>query len=75
MAYTTTEGRQELLDLLGQATEQLGRALGSLGEAYERLDEQTGILHRIEAAAGGEPMDDGHDEDRAGQRPGSAPRQ
>jgi len=41
MAYTTTEGRQELLDLLGQATEQLGRALGSLGEAYERLDEQT----------------------------------
>jgi hypothetical protein len=41
VAYTTTEGRQELLDLLGQATEQLGRALGSLGEAYERLDEQT----------------------------------
>ena len=41
MPYTTTEGRQELLELLGQATEQLGRALGSLGEAYERLDEQT----------------------------------
>ncbi len=41
MAYTTTEGRRELLDLLEAATAQLGRALGSLGEAYEKLDEQT----------------------------------
>jgi hypothetical protein len=41
VAYTTSEGRRELLELLSQATGQLGRALGSLGEAYERLDEQT----------------------------------
>jgi len=41
MAYTTTEGQQELLDTLAEATSQLGRALGSLGEAYEKLDEQT----------------------------------
>ena len=41
MAYTTTEGRRELLYLLAEATAQLGRALGSLGEAYEKLDEQT----------------------------------
>jgi hypothetical protein len=41
VAYTTAEGRRELLDILGEATSQLGRALGSLGEAYEKLDEQT----------------------------------
>jgi hypothetical protein len=41
VAYTATEGRQELLQLLGEAAGQLGRALGSLGEAYEKLDEQT----------------------------------
>ncbi len=41
MAYTTAEGRQQLLGVLGEATAQLGRALGSLGEAYEKLDEQT----------------------------------
>ena len=42
MAYTTAEGRQQILDELGQATDELGYALAALGEAYEQLDEQTG---------------------------------
>lgn len=41
MAYTSTEGRQDLLDGLAEATLHLGVALESLGEAYEQLDEQT----------------------------------
>lgn len=39
MAYTTAEGRQELLDSLAAATEELGFALAALGAAYEQLDE------------------------------------
>ena len=39
MAYTTAEGRQELLDTLAQATDDLGFALAALGAAYEQLDE------------------------------------
>jgi hypothetical protein len=39
MAYTTVEGRQQLLDSLAAAVEELGFALTSLGEAYEQLDE------------------------------------
>ena len=42
MAYTTAEGRQEILDELAKATDELGFALGALGEAYEQVDEQTG---------------------------------
>ncbi|MGI8903403.1 MAG: hypothetical protein ACR2IP_07065 [Solirubrobacteraceae bacterium] len=41
MTYTTAEARQELLDAVAQATDQIGSALGALVEAYERLDEQT----------------------------------
>jgi len=41
MAYTTADGRHQLLDTLAQATEELGLALASLSEAYERLDEST----------------------------------
>jgi hypothetical protein len=41
MAYTTAEGRQELLDTLAEAIEDLGIALASLGAAYEQLDEPT----------------------------------
>src|SRR2546423_14434243 len=41
MAYTTVEGRQELLDSLAGAIEQIGLALASLGAAYEQLDEAT----------------------------------
>jgi len=41
MAYTTVEGRQELLDALAGAIDQIGLALASLGAAYEQLDEST----------------------------------
>src|SRR5467141_3455116 len=40
MAYTTADARQQLLDTLGDAIEQIAVALASLGEAYEQLDEQ-----------------------------------
>jgi hypothetical protein len=39
--YTTADARKQLLDTLADATEELGRALASLSEAYEQLDEQT----------------------------------
>jgi hypothetical protein len=48
MAYTNAEGRQELLDELATATEELGVALAALGEAYEQLDERSG--DRLEEA-------------------------
>jgi hypothetical protein len=41
MAITNADARQQLLDAVGDATDDIGVALGSLGEAYERLDEQT----------------------------------
>src|SRR5262245_58446740 len=40
MAYTTAEGRQELLDELAVAVDRLGLALAALGAAYEQLDER-----------------------------------
>jgi hypothetical protein len=39
MAYTSAEGRQELLDTLAEAIEDIGLALAALGAAYEQLDE------------------------------------
>jgi hypothetical protein len=39
MAYITAEARQQLLDAVAQATDELGVALASLGVAYELLDE------------------------------------
>ena len=42
MAYDTAEARQDMLDEIGAATDQLGVALAALGEAYELLDEHTG---------------------------------
>jgi hypothetical protein len=39
MAYTTLEGRQQLLERFAQAAERLGVALAYLGEAYEHMDE------------------------------------
>jgi hypothetical protein len=39
MAYTNAEARQELLDIVAEAIDQLGGALAALGEAYEQLDE------------------------------------
>jgi len=42
MAYTTAQGRQQLLDSLAEAVEEIGLALGALSEAYELLDEYAG---------------------------------
>jgi hypothetical protein len=39
MVQTTAEARQQLLDELAAATDDLGFALASLGAAYEQLDE------------------------------------
>jgi hypothetical protein len=39
MAYTNAEARQELLDIVAEAINELGAALAALGEAYEQLDE------------------------------------
>ena len=39
MVQTTLEGRQQLLDMLGEAADSIGVALASLGAAYEQLDE------------------------------------
>jgi hypothetical protein len=40
MAYTTAEGREQVLSDLASAIEQIADALARLGEAYEQLDEQ-----------------------------------
>jgi hypothetical protein len=42
MAYTTSEARQELLETVAEATDDLGFALACLAEAYDALDEQNG---------------------------------
>lgn len=42
MAYTTAEGRQQLLDTVAEAVDRLGQALALLGVAYEELDESRG---------------------------------
>jgi hypothetical protein len=42
MTYTDAEARQQLLDGLAEATDQLGRAVSALGAAYELLDERQG---------------------------------
>ncbi len=41
MSYVTQEARQRLLDEVAAATEEMGKALASLGAAYEQLDEHT----------------------------------
>jgi len=38
VAYTDAEGRQELLDTLAQAIDEIGYALAALGAAYEQVD-------------------------------------
>ncbi len=40
MAYTTAEGREQVLSDLAVAIEQIADALACLGEAYEQLDDQ-----------------------------------
>jgi hypothetical protein len=42
MAYTTAQGRQQLLDTVASSIEEVGFALAALGEAYEALDEYAG---------------------------------
>jgi hypothetical protein len=41
MAYTTAEGRRQLLDDLARAIEALDSALAALGAAYDVLDERS----------------------------------
>ena len=41
MTYAAREARQELLDTVGDATDELGAALASLGAAYEQLDDHS----------------------------------
>ena len=41
MAYSTAEARQQLLDDLAHAVDEIGVALAGLGAAYELLDEHT----------------------------------
>lgn len=41
MAFSTLEARQELLDAIAEAIDELGFALASLGEAFEQLDDHT----------------------------------
>jgi hypothetical protein len=41
MSYTSAQARQQLLDTLGGAIEEIGLALARVGEAYERLDDAT----------------------------------
>jgi hypothetical protein len=40
MAYTTAEGREQVLSDLAVAVDQIAEAMAALGEAYEQLDEQ-----------------------------------
>jgi hypothetical protein len=41
MTYTTVEGREQVLDALAGAADEIAAALALLSEAYEHLDEQT----------------------------------
>ena len=42
MTYAADEARQELLDSVAEATDELAKALSALGDAYEQLDEASG---------------------------------
>ena len=58
MTYTTAEGRQQVLDALAAAADEIAIALALLSEAYEHLDEQTAerleeqLFQPIQAAYG-----------------------
>jgi hypothetical protein len=58
VTYTTAEGRQQVLDALGAAADEIARALAILSEAYEHLDERTaerleeGLFQPIRTAYG-----------------------
>jgi hypothetical protein len=42
VTYTSADAREQLLDGIAEAIEELGIALASLSEAYEQSDEQSG---------------------------------
>jgi hypothetical protein len=44
MAYASQQARQDLLASVAEATDELGRALAALGDAYDLLDERTADL-------------------------------
>lgn len=46
MTYTTADGRQQILDKLASAIDEIGIALALLSEAYEHLDEH--MAERLE---------------------------
>jgi hypothetical protein len=48
MTYTTAEGRQQVLDALAAAADEIAVALALLSEAYEHLDENA--AERLEGA-------------------------
>ncbi len=48
MTYTAAEGRQQILDALGAAADEIASALALLSEAYEHLDENA--AERLEEA-------------------------
>ncbi len=48
VTYTAAEGRQQILDALGAAADEIAVALALLSEAYEHLDENT--AERLEGA-------------------------
>jgi hypothetical protein len=58
MVQTAAEGRKQLLESLGQATDYMGLALASLGAAYEQLDEhnadelEEGLFRPVQLAYG-----------------------
>jgi hypothetical protein len=58
MAYVTSEARQQILDALAAATDDIGAALSALGDAYEQLDEasadelETALFGPVQAAYG-----------------------
>lgn len=58
MAITNADARQQILDAIGEATDDLAAALAFLGAAYERLDErtadelETGLFRPVQIAYG-----------------------
>lgn len=79
MPYTSAEARQELLDALSGVTDDIGVALGALGDAYEQLDETTAdhleelLFAPVQAAYGRAKRTQGEFADRHGMpRPAAA---
>jgi hypothetical protein len=58
MAYVTREAREELLEVVAEATDRIGVALAAVGAAYEELDEHSAdtleeeLFRPIQAAYG-----------------------